>query len=252
MIKILKRKKKPNILEVNELIWTNELLAEITKYGTYKKLPDSVKSLVNSRYKHADIKSILFKKKRTKCAFCETFPTETGFLEVEHFYPKSIYPEKSFEWLNLLPSCKRCNLKKSTLDTKAFPLVKPDEEEPSKYFTYDHIMMKVLDSASDKDKDKGERTISRLELNEYRLIKPRSELLVSLVGFQNELEKTLKEIADSKQMAKKKRIASKVLDSLDQINELKKKGNKHSGFCKHFIENNDVFNLAKVEASKYI
>mgnify|MGYP003626829360 CR=1 FL=1 len=250
MIKIEKRKKKPDILKVNGAVWTKELLDEVANYGSYKKLPDSVKKIVNIRYKHDDIRQILFNRKRTKCSFCETFPTETGFLEVEHFYPKSIYPEKAFDWLNLLPSCKRCNLKKSSLDTKKYPIVKPDEEDPTDYFTYDNIVMRALDSAPDKVK--AERSIERLELNEFRLIKPRSELLVSLVGFENELKKTLIELTVSKQMAKKKRIVSKILDSLDQIDELMKKESKHSGFCKHFIESSKVFISSRKEINKYL
>lgn len=250
MIKINKRKKIPDILTTNGSSWKAELLGEIAMYGSYKKLPDKVKKLVNTRYKHDGIKSVLFNRATTKCAFCESFPTETGFLEVEHFYPKTIYPESTYEWLNLLPSCKRCNLKKSTLDTKSLPIVKPDEEDPADYFTYDHIMMKASDNSLDKSK--AERTIERLELNEYRLVKPRSELLVSLVGFQNSLEAILKELSNAKQMAKKKRLASKILDSLDQIDELKKSKNKYSGFCKSFIENNAVFNLSRKEVKKYL
>lgn len=250
MIKISKQKKQPDILAANESAWKSELLGEIAKYGSYKKLPDKVKKLVNSRYKHEAIKSALFNRVRTKCAFCESFPTESGFLEVEHFHPKSIYPESTYEWSNLLPSCKRCNLKKSILDTKKYPILKPDDEEPSDYFVYDHIMMKPSDSAPDMVK--AQRTIERLELNEYRLVKPRSELLVSLVGFQSSLEKILNELSKSKQKAKKERLASKILDSLDQIDVLRNHKSKHSGFCNYFIENNEVFNLAREEVKKYL
>ena len=33
-------------------------------------------------------------------------------MEVEHFHPKSLYPNEVISWENLLPICKRCNSSK--------------------------------------------------------------------------------------------------------------------------------------------
>lgn len=248
MIKINKPNTIPNILVKNELNWTNELLNEIKNHGSFSELPDSTKKEIAARYKHPEIKDLLIPTEDTKCAFCESFPNESGFVEVEHFLPKSIYPDKAYSWENLLPSCKRCNLQKLSLDTGIFPIVKPDIDNPEDYFTYDNIKMVVkVDSL---DEEKAARTIDRLKLNQHRLIKPRSELLVSLVTFESDLEDALKKLSTSVRISKKSRIKSNILESLDQIDELKKKNSKFSGFCRNYINNSEIIIRAKKIANE--
>lgn len=248
MIKLNKPNTAPNILITNEKDWTAELLSEIKKYGSFSKLPDSAKAIVSERYKHEEIKSLLVPGLDTKCAFCESMPNESGYIEIEHFLPKAIYPNKTYSWQNLLPSCKRCNLKKLSLDTGKFPIVKPDEEDPDDYFTYNNIKMVVkVDSL---DKEKAERTITKLDLNQYRLIRPRSELLVALVTFESELEDALVELSKAKNLNKKSRLLNNILESLDQIDELKKQKSKFSGYCNDYINKSVIIKKAKIIASK--
>lgn len=63
-----------------------------------------------------------------KCAYCEANYAITGYLEVEHCRPKSLYPWLAADWSNLLPSCKRCNNGKLS----KFPLVDPRKEAREK------------------------------------------------------------------------------------------------------------------------
>ncbi len=86
------------------------------------------------------------------------------------------------------------------------------------------------------NKEKAERTIDRLKLNQFRLIKPRSELLVSLVQFESVWKKPCLNILKPLIQIKKSRLISNMLESLDQIMKLKKDNAKYSGFCRHFIE----------------
>jgi hypothetical protein len=44
-----------------------------------------------------------------KCAYCESQITVVTYGAIEHFYPKARYPDKTFEWSNLLLSCDVCN-----------------------------------------------------------------------------------------------------------------------------------------------
>lgn len=46
---------------------------------------------------------------RHKCMYCEISVAD----EIEHIYPKSLYPEKTFKWNNFLFVCGRCNLLKN-------------------------------------------------------------------------------------------------------------------------------------------
>lgn len=243
MIKIKKSTVKPLILQTTQAIWTTELLAEIHKYGTFSKLPDSIKKIVSTRYKHIEITSKLIPKEDTKCAFCESMPMESGYIEIEHYLPKSIYPNETYEWTNLLPSCKRCNMKKLAFDTGKLPIVKPDVDDPELFFTYDSIKLIVKKNALDKTIAK--RTIQRLDLNEFRLVKPRSELLVSLVGYENGLEQALEELDKSKSTKKINRLKSNILESLDQLKSLEEEKSKYAGFCRDYIKKSAIINLAK-------
>lgn len=243
MIKIIKDKKPPQVLITNESTWTTELLNEIIVHGGYKNLPETIKQLIATRYKHQDIKNALIPKLDTKCAFCESMPNESGYIEVEHYLPKSIYHTETYSWENLLPSCKRCNLKKLALDTGKYPIVKPDSEDPEEYFSYNNI--KIIPKKDCKDKMKANRTIKKLELNQHRLIKPRSELLVNLVDYENELEKVLKELKKAINSNKKNRIKNNIMESIDKIDELQSNEVKFSGFCKHYILNSKVINTAR-------
>ncbi len=248
MIKVTKQK-EPNILIVNRISWTQELLDEITAVGDYDSLSKETKELIASRYKHPEIKDYLIPIQDTKCVFCETIPNESGYVEVEHFLPKSIYPEDTFLWENLLPSCKRCNLKKLSLDTKIYPIVKPDVDDPEDYFKYNNIKIECKEDAPDIDK--GKRTISRLELNQYRLIKPRSVLLVSLVEYETALEKTIEEYKVAKRSNKRNRIITNIMESIDKIDDLCSDEQKHAGFCRYYIKNNSVISEAKLLIKQY-
>jgi 5-methylcytosine-specific restriction endonuclease McrA len=42
---------------------------------------------------------------RYKCAYCEGVAAQ----DIEHFYPKTQYPDRMFDWDNFLRGCKNCN-----------------------------------------------------------------------------------------------------------------------------------------------
>lgn len=249
MIKITKAKSEPNVLKVNKDNWTQELLQDIAKFGSYSKLPDSHKKVINERYKHPAIKNALIPKKDTKCAFCECIPDEGGYIEIEHYLPKSIFPKETYVWTNLLPSCKRCNLKKLAYDTSKFPIIKPDVDDPKEYIEYDSIKMIVKKNSINREI--ASRTIKKLELNQFRLIKPRSELLVALTDYELNLGKTLEEFKKAKNINKKTRLVNNILSSFDKINNLKNPENKFSGFCTHFIENSEIITSAIAEIDAF-
>lgn len=93
MIK-LNRLPSPVVLRDNCTAWTKNLMALVDKYGGYNKIPAKEKEPALRFYRHEDIKQTLKASTHGKCAFCEGIPDETGYSEVEHFYPKSLYTEK--------------------------------------------------------------------------------------------------------------------------------------------------------------
>lgn len=72
-------------------------------------------------YKHDEVKQKLHQLFHGKCAYCETFYSASGPVDVEHFRPKGAVAEDpplsgywwlAMKWENLLPSCIDCNRKR--------------------------------------------------------------------------------------------------------------------------------------------
>ena len=65
------------------------------------------------RWGHDDVREALHKMQYRKCCYCERLlDSEGSNQQIEHFWPKTIYPEKQYQWDNLLLACGRCNRKK--------------------------------------------------------------------------------------------------------------------------------------------
>jgi 5-methylcytosine-specific restriction endonuclease McrA len=126
MIK-LQRPPEPQKLIDNNAAWQQSLNAAIATHGSYKAIPDAEREKLIRHYKDAAVKTPLFESSHQKCAYCECNATEGGYIEIDHFRPKSIYPESVFEWNNLLPSCRQCNGMKSDHDTGAEPIINGEE-----------------------------------------------------------------------------------------------------------------------------
>ncbi len=79
-----------------------------------KKLKEERRSIIEKHWKHfrdADrpreesAAKILKAMCNKKCAYCEYGEAN----EIDHYWPKSLHPEKTFDWTNMLPSCGSCN-----------------------------------------------------------------------------------------------------------------------------------------------
>ncbi len=64
------------------------------------------------------------------CCYCEAKTPHSA--QVEHFLPKSQYPEYTFCWENLLLACSTCNEKKGTKEIK----FRPDKDNTFLVFLY--------------------------------------------------------------------------------------------------------------------
>jgi uncharacterized protein (TIGR02646 family) len=78
---------------------------------------------------------------RERCMYCE----DNEGTDIEHFWPKSTYPEKAFSWSNYLLACSHCN---SNHKRTQFPLV---GGEPA-----------LLDPTSDQPDDQPNRHLRLL------------------------------------------------------------------------------------------
>jgi uncharacterized protein (TIGR02646 family) len=143
---------------------------------------DTKKTVWNTPY----IKAALLQMSHGKCCFCECkIAEESKYMEVEHFYPKSLYPDDVLNWLNLLPCCKRCNMYKDNFDTKKQPIVHPVLDTPNAHFYFKDY--RIVEKTQ-----QGNLTIDVLQLNDFqRVMKPRlsigSKLLENLHDLLDEI-----------------------------------------------------------------
>lgn len=117
------------------------------------------------------LKDALLAMSANKCAYSEIRLQEEGkIMEVEHFLPKSTYPDQVLQWPNLLPSSRHCNNAKREKDPTIYPIINPFEDEPK-----DHLY--ILDYMLFGKTQKGRNSAIILKLNDPdHLLTPRREI----------------------------------------------------------------------------
>lgn len=125
-------------------------------------------SVDNSKsvWKGNGIEQQLLATSNDKCCYCEcNTNSESKYMEVEHFKPKSLYPDDVVLWSNLLPSCKRCNTNKGNHDVIATPIINPYVDNPQQHLCFQAYRFYPLT-------EKGEQTIESVELNDFLRLTP--------------------------------------------------------------------------------
>lgn len=242
MIKIQKPT-APQVLIDNKATWTQNLLGAINTYGGYSKIPESEKNRLLSHYRHKDIQAALFASSHYKCAFCECIPGESSHIEVEHFEPKSLYPNLTFEWDNFLPTCRICNEEKSNTDTRANPIINPAIEDPEQLLTYSFLRIKPL--AGSGQEQKAQQTIDVCNLNCERLYNARSTLMKSITEYIDELQDKINWISEADTEHKRKVRITKLKNSIAVIDSLTTADSAFSGYAKWFIQQCPEYQDAK-------
>jgi uncharacterized protein (TIGR02646 family) len=154
-----------------------------------------------------------------RCMYCE----DSQGIAIEHFWPKSIYPERAFDWLNYLIACSECN---SNVKRDQFPLdetgepflVNPVEEDP-----FDHLSLVTTTGDYQPLSRKGDWSIEVFELNRTILADGRKDAWVSiqslLTDYARARERADDEWADSVQRAARRHPFAGVLAALLQISQ---------------------------------
>ncbi len=117
--------------------------------------------------------AILFRNFYGKCAFCESKMAHVSSPHIEHYWPKSKFPQRTFVWRNWLLSCGKCNEKKwaKTPFCDAIPcLINPTIEEPQKHIGF-------VGAITVEKTERGKKTIELLGLKRQDLEEERSHWL---------------------------------------------------------------------------
>lgn len=106
-----------------------------------------------------------------RCMYCE----DSEGTDLEHFWPKALYPGRAFLWLNLLLACSRCNSnfkrEQFPLDTSGAPLlIDPTVDEPR-----EHLHLSPTTGKFTHRTPKGEESIQVFGLDRDLLEKGRQD-----------------------------------------------------------------------------
>lgn len=181
------RSAEPASLTRNALSWTAEYQAARLALDADPKNKSlkKDKETAEAKYRQADIQTALKTIFKDKCAFCER---KRDYPHIEHFKPKTTYPEACFDWNNLLLACEVCNSAtykgvKFPLDAQGNPLfINPCDDDPALHI--DFVIEKDDNSENGfiarlKAKTpKGDKTIHELGLNRLNLLKERNQYLL--------------------------------------------------------------------------
>ncbi len=206
----------------------------ILRFGSYDNIPEDEKNKFINGYRHPEVRERLFSCSFGKCAYCELIP-EGSSLRVEHFHPKSIYPEEILDWSNLLPSCEKCNAYKYTHDTKVDPIINPCETDPSLYFIYDTF--RILASPTAPNLSLASKTINTCNLNRPELIKSRSNILAKMTDYINDIEDKIIELQSNPSDLIIRRRVLAIEESFDTIENMAEKDKHHSALIRYRLYN---------------
>ena len=126
------RSLKPAILREKEADWLAALRRVVT---------DAEKKRATNKYRHPQIKNALKILFHGKCAYCESKIEHVSDAHIEHYRPKSKYPELTFDWNNLLLACGKCNSarykggKFPGADANG-PYINPCADDPEEHFQF--------------------------------------------------------------------------------------------------------------------
>ena len=175
---VVTRSAKPSVLDRKEQVW----LAAVRRAATNTERENAV-----NKYRHKHIKDALKAMFHGKCAFCESKIEHVSDAHIEHYRPKSKFPDLTFAWNNLLLACGQCNSTKYKGDkfpesNADGPYVDPCTDNPEDHFQFFYDAKTKLASVYGKtargattERDLG---LNRPDLRTYR--SKRVEMLMCL------------------------------------------------------------------------
>jgi uncharacterized protein (TIGR02646 family) len=110
----------PQCLEAHYVDWTARYISARNENSAA-----SFRWFSNSCYQNVRLQ--LLEMTHHHCAFCDGFVGSESRETLEHFKPKSQYPELAFHWENLFPCCDMCQSQKREKFDEM--LIKPDHPD---------------------------------------------------------------------------------------------------------------------------
>lgn len=190
MVKI-KRVSQPVQLAKTNKIYKKQIVGKNAKEA-YKFYEDNQTSY---KYNTKETKEKFKKMNYKRCSFCTKtileFDTE---MTIEHIRTKKDYPQKIFEWSNLLCACRTCNTKRSIKKYDRGKYLDPTKIiDIEKYFLFElDGSIEINKELSDAEQKKAKYMIEMYDLNRDELVYDRRHFMKKLMGeddFYNSLKR---------------------------------------------------------------
>lgn len=119
LTEITRNKNKWGAVE-NQVAWGLQYEAKINN-------PNKSNKFTWAKYKNVEVNKLiigdLMFMTQNHCSFCDGYPLKQMGATIEHFRPKSLFPQHSYLWINLFYCCNACQKKGERFDNR---LLKPD------------------------------------------------------------------------------------------------------------------------------
>lgn len=160
------------------------------------------------------------------CCYCEGEYDVVSYGEIEHFKPKSIYPELMFEYDNMNLACQKCNNnKKEKFDDK---LINPTFDDPEKHLRYETYLLIPLD-------ERGKITIDMFDINSEERVNRKEKLYTDINERLLLINKWLDKI-DNNNNAQIEFIKEMIECTIQEVEEKCKAGFEYCTMYKHNFE----------------
>lgn len=273
MIQIHGRGAEPLILQTNKIAWLADLNTKITEFDNFvlskggirgisltnfKNLSvsatditqfNSLRKAVNEafeEYKKPEVQNAVKSfSTKNKCVYCEKF-VEDKEGDIEHYYPKSLYPSRTFRWENMFWACQNCNrFGKKDHDTFTNPIVHPEKENPELFFEYDNAGM-IIPTTTDVTKIPIAQTTIRILKFDGRisLSTERFNLKQDFDNMENELRLDLLDYQSTLAIPNLQKLHRK----LEYQRNIAQDNRQFAGYYRFLLRNSIIINniIAKV------
>lgn len=227
MIRIIRPERAPDILSGRGKDETEEMCRLYDENQTEYDSGARKFNLVSGIYNHKSVKRGLLEMQHRKCCYCESRVCATSYGEVEHFRPKGAVQQRrgeakqfpgyywlTYEWINLLFSCEKCNRSKGMLfplecpercsqnhhgnpDAESPLFIDPSRDDPQQHLRFRREAVEPLT-------ERGKATIGGLDLRRRDLEEARREkldyirTLQKIVELKDKTEVEMDVIADAR------------------------------------------------------
>jgi len=224
--------------------------SKIKKHNGFDKIPKEEKNSFWNKFKRCEGIDLIKAMSHKKCAYCESAIELSSYIELDHFFPQSLFPSSAYSWKNLLPCCSRCNKAKSNLNTKLYPIINPAKYDPIDYIRYQGTYPVPRQDIHHSKWIIAFRTIQILNLDRSVILRSRQPLYRAFIELEISIKEKLeeREVANGTQNITK--IDEAILSSLETIESMSSYDNQFTGWITSIINESEIVLKAKQTVAK--